>query len=132
MTVSAAGTFTVTSWQEDSYAELGGKEKITKAQMGFRLAGGLAGDLVSDTFMYYREDGTAEYAGLQRFSGEIGGRSGTCVMVSDGGYDGALARSAWRVIPGSGTGGLTGLTGSGSSVASAEPPGSYTLDYDFG
>ena len=128
MTVSAAGTFTVTSWQEDTYAELGGTEKITKAQMGFRLAG----DLVSDTFMYYRADGTAEYSGLQRFSGEIGGRSGTCVMVADGGYDGGQARSGWRVIPGSGTGGLAGLTGSGSSVASAEPPGSYTLDYDLG
>jgi Protein of unknown function (DUF3224) len=132
MAVSAAGTFTVTSWQEDTYAELGGKEKITKAQMTFRLAGDLAGDLVSDTFMYYREDGTAEYTGLQRFSGEIGDRSGTCVMLADGGYDGALARAAWRVIPGSGTGGLTGLTGSGSSVAAAEPPGSYTLDYDLG
>ncbi|HEY6277847.1 MAG TPA: DUF3224 domain-containing protein [Streptosporangiaceae bacterium] len=132
MTVSAAGTFTVTSWQEDTHAELDGKQKLTKAQMGFRLTGDLAGDLVSDTFMYYREDGSAEYTGLQRFSGEIGGRSGTCVMVADGGYDGAEARSSWRVIPGSGTGELAGLTGSGSSVASAEPPGSYTLDYDFG
>ncbi len=132
MAASAAGTFTVTSWQEDTYAELGGKEKITKAQMAFRLAGDLAGDLVSDTFMYYRADGTAEYAGLQRFTGEIGGRSGTCVMAADGGYDGTQARSNWRVITGSGTGGLAGLTGSGSSVASAEPPGSYTLDYDLG
>ena len=132
MTVSAAGTFTVTSWQEDTYAELGGTEKITKAQMGFRLAGDLAGNLVSDTFMYYRADGTAEYTGLQRFSGDIGGRSGTCVMVADGDYDGGQARSSWRVIPGSGTGGLAGLTGSGSSVASAEPPGSYSLDYDLG
>jgi hypothetical protein len=132
MTVSAAGTFTVTSWQEDTYTELGGSEKITKAQMGYRLAGDLAGDLVSDTFMYYRADGTAEYTGLQRFSGEIGGRPGTCVMVADGGYDGALARSSWRIVPGSGTGELAGLTGSGSSVASAEPPGSYTLDYDLG
>ena len=132
MTVSAKGTFTVTSWQEDTHAELGGKEKITKAQMAFRLAGDLAGDLVSDTFMYYREDGTAEYTGLQRFTGEVGGRSGTCVMVADGGYNGTQARSNWRVIPGSGTAGLAGLTGSGSSVASAEPPGSYTLDYDLG
>jgi Protein of unknown function (DUF3224) len=132
MTASAAGTFTVTSWQEDTHVELGGKEKITKAQMGFQLTGDLTGDLVSDTFMYYRADGTAEYTGLQRFSGEIGGRSGTCVMVADGSYDGAEARSGWRVIPGSGTGELAGLTGSGSSVAGAEPPGSYTLDYDFG
>ena len=132
MTQQAAGTFTVTSWQEDTYTELGGKEKLTKAQMGFRLSGDLTGDLVSDTFMYYREDGTAEYAGLQRFSGEIGGRSGSCVMAADGDYDGGEARSNWRVIPGSGTGDLAGLTGTGVSVATSEPPGSYTLDYDLG
>ena len=87
--------------------------------MGFRLSGDLAGDLVSDSLMYYREDGTAEYTGLQRFTGQIAGRSGTCVMVADGGYDGGEARSTWRVIPGSGSGDLAGLAGSGVSVAAS-------------
>jgi len=131
MTAHAEGTFTVASWVEDTHEELDGKQKLTKARTGFRLSGDLVGDLVSDTFMYYREDGTAEYTGLQRFTGELGGRSGSFVMVADGGYDGGEARSAWRVIPGSGTGGLAGLRGSGQSVASAAPPGSYTFDYEL-
>ena len=42
MTARAEGTFTVTSWQEDTHAELGGNEKITEAHMGFRLTGDLA------------------------------------------------------------------------------------------
>jgi multisubunit Na+/H+ antiporter MnhF subunit len=129
----AAGTFTVASWEEDTYQDLAGQEKLTKARMGFRLTGDLAGDLVSDSLMYYREDGTAEYTGLQRFTGQIAGRSGTCVMIADGGYDGGEARSTWRVIPGSGTEDLAGLAGSGVSVAAAgQPGGTYSLDYELG
>jgi len=133
MTAHAEGTFTVASWAEDIYEDLAGEEKLTRARMGFRLSGDLAGDLVSDALMYYREDGTAEYTGLQRFSGQIAGRSGTCVMVADGGYDGGEARSTWRVIPGSGSGDLAGLEGSGISVAAAgQPGGTYSLDYELG
>jgi hypothetical protein len=129
----AAGTFTVASWEEDTYQDLTGQEKLTKARMGFRLTGDLAGDLVSDSLMYYREDGTAEYTGLQRFTGQIAGRSGTCVMIADGGYNGGEARSSWRVIPGSGTEDLAGLAGSGVSVAAAgQPGGTYSLDYELG
>jgi hypothetical protein len=133
MTAHAEGTFKVASWAEDTYEDLAGEEKLTRARMGFRLSGDLAGDLVSDALMYYREDGTAEYTGLQRFSGQIAGRSGTCVMVADGGYDGGEARSTWRVIPGSGSGDLAGLEGSGISVAAAgQPGGTYSLDYELG
>jgi hypothetical protein len=133
MSAHAEGTFTVASWEEDTYQELAGKEKLTRARMGFRLSGDLTGDLISDTLMYYREDGTAEYTGLQRFTGQIAGRSGTCVMIADGGYDGGEARSAWRVITGSGSEGLAGLTGSGDSVAGAgQPGGTYRLDYELG
>ena len=133
MRAHAEGTFTVSSWEEDTYAELAGQEKLTRARMGFRLIGDLAGDLVSDSLMYYREDGTAEYTGLQRFTGQIAGRIGTCVMVAEGTYDGGEARSAWRVISGSGSGDLAGLEGSGASVASAgQPGGTYSLDYELG
>ncbi len=133
MTAHAEGTFTVASWDEDTYQDLAGQEKLTKARMGFQLSGDLAGDLVSDTLMYYREDGTAEYTGLQRFTGQFAGRSGTCVMIADGGYDGGEARSTWRIIPGSGGGDLAGLEGSGTSVAAAgQPGGTYSLDYELG
>jgi Protein of unknown function (DUF3224) len=133
MTAHAEGSFTVASWEEDAYHDLAGDEKLTRARMGFRLSGDLAGDLVSDSLMYYREDGTAEYTGLQRFTGQIAGRSGSCVMVAGGGYDGGEARSTWRVIPGSGSGDLAGLSGSGISVAAAgQPGGSYSLDYELG
>jgi hypothetical protein len=132
MAGQAEGTFKLTDWDESPYQELDGKTKLTRARMTFRLSGDLAGDLISDSLMYYREDGTAEFTGLQRFSGEIAGRSGSCVMLAGGAYRDGEARSSWQVIEGSGTGGLAGLTGSGASVAPGGPDGSYSLGYELG
>jgi Protein of unknown function (DUF3224) len=131
MTARAEGTFTVTSWQEDTYQELDGKGKLTRATVSYRLSGDIEADATWAALMFYREDGTAEYTGLQHVTGRIGGRAGTCVMVADGGYAGGEASGTWRVIPGSGTGELAGLRGSGMSVATSEPPGTFTLDYEL-
>lgn len=132
MAARAEGTFTVTSWAEDTYQELEGKGKLTKAAVGYRLSGGIEGDATWDAVMCYRDDGTAEYTGLQHLTGQIAGRAGTCVMVADGTYSAGVARGTWRVIEGSGTGALAGLRGSGTSVATSEPPGTFTLDYELG
>jgi uncharacterized protein DUF3224 len=132
MTAHADGTFTVASWDETTYQELEGKAKLTRARVGFRLDGDLAGDASWEALMCYREDGTAEYTGLQQFTGQLAGRSGTCVMVADGTYSDGEARSAWRVIPGSGTGGLAGLRGSGTAVASSDPGGTFAFEYELG
>ena len=133
MTARAEGTFTVASWDEQTYQDLDGKSKLTRAKVGYRLSGGIEGEATWEALMFYRADGTAEYTGLQRFTGQIAGRSGTCVMIADGGYNGGEARSAWRVVPGSGTGDLAGLVGSGVSVAAAgQPGGTYSLDYELG
>ena len=132
MTARAEGTFIVTSWEEDTYQELDGKAKLTRANVTYRLSGDIEGDATWAALMYYRDDGTAEYTGLQHVTGRIGGREGTCVMVADGGFADGAARGTWRVIPGSGTGALAGLRGSGTSVATSEPPGTFTLDYELG
>ncbi len=132
MAARAEGTFTVTSWEEETYRELDGKAKLTKASVGYRLTGDIEGDATWSAVMYYRDDGTAEFTGLQQVTGQIAGRAGTCVMVADGTFSDGAARGTWRVIPGSGTGALAGLTGSGTSVATSEPPGTFTLDYELG
>ena len=131
MTARAEGTFTVAAWSEDTYSELDDKGKLTKATVGYQLSGGIEGEATWEALMFYRADGTAEYTGLQHVSGQIGGRSGTCVMIADGSYADGTASGTWRVIPGSGTGGLTGLSGSGSSVATSTPPGAFTFDYEL-
>jgi hypothetical protein len=128
----AGGTFTVVSWDESTYQELGGNAKLTKATVTFGMQGDITGQATWDSVMCYRPDGTAVYAGIQRVQGELAGVEGSFVVRADGEYAGGEARSRWHIIEGSGTGGLAGLTGSGEAVATATPPGSFPLDYDLG
>jgi Protein of unknown function (DUF3224) len=133
MTVRAEGTFKVMAWDENAYEELDGKQKLTKASMAFGYAGDLEGTGKSETLMFYREDGTAAYTGLERFVGQIGGRSGSFVLRADGAFDGGAATTTWQVVDGSGAGGLHGIRGTGKAVAeSGQPGGIFTLDYDLG
>jgi hypothetical protein len=132
MTAHAEGTFTVKSWDENTYTELAGHAKLTRARMVFSYAGGLEAEGSSETLMCYRDDGTAVYTGLDLMTGQLGGRPGTFVLRSEGAYQGGEAKTSWQIIEGSGTGGLAGLRGSGSAVSSSAPPGTFSLDYDLG
>ncbi|HTS99378.1 MAG TPA: DUF3224 domain-containing protein [Streptosporangiaceae bacterium] len=132
MTEQAQGTFTVAGWDESTYQELDGPGKLTKARMTFDFSGELTGRGVAETVMCYRADGTAVYTGLQHMVGQVAGRSGSYVLRADGTYDGTQAQTDWEVVEGSGTGELAGLRGTGSSVATATPPGTFSFDYDLG
>jgi Protein of unknown function (DUF3224) len=133
MTERAEGTFKVTGWDENTYEQLDGKQKLTKASMAFGYAGDLEGAGKSETAMFYREDGTAAYTGLERIVGRIGDRSGSFVLRADGVFESGAATTTWQVVDGSGSGELSGLRGTGKSVAaSGQPGGTFTLDYDLG
>src|SRR6266536_1066263 len=80
MTDRAEGTFKVTAWDENSYEELDGKQKLTKASMKFGYTGGLEAAGRSETVMFYREDGTG--------SGELRGIRGTGKAVAASGQPG--------------------------------------------
>ena len=128
----ASGTFTVAAWDEDTYQELDDNAKLTKASVKFAMSGDITGEATWDAVMCYRPDGTAVYTGIQRVQGQLAGADGSFVLLADGEFVAGEARSRWQVIEGSGTGGLTGLTGTGQAVATATPPGTFSLDYDLG
>lgn len=127
----ATGAFTVSSWDENTYEELDGGGKLTKATVGFAFTGDLEAQGQWDAVMCYRDDGTASFTGYQRTTGTLGGRTGSFVVRGDGTYSDGEARTTWQVEAGSGTGELRGLSGSGQAVATATPPGSYTLEYEL-
>lgn len=129
---TATGSVTVAAWNEDTYRDLGNDAKLTKATVTFALDGELAGEAAWDAVMCYRPDGTAVFTGYQLFTGQLGGATGSFVARADGDYAGGAARSHWEIIEGTGTGAFTGLSGSGEFVATATPPGTYTLDYRLG
>lgn len=127
----AAGSFDVQAWDEKPYDELEGGRKLTKASVKQRFSGDIEGDGSVEWLMFYREDGTATFVGLQRFIGSVHGRSGSFVLETSGEYDGNEARAAWSVISGSGTEELRGLRGKGTYVAPHGSRASITLEYDF-
>lgn len=129
--IKAAGSFDVQAWDEKPYDELEGGLKLTKATVKQRFSGDIEGDGSVEWLMFYREDGTATFVGLQRFIGSVHGRSGSFVLETSGEYDGNEARAAWSVIGGSGTEELRGLRGKGTYVAPHGSRASITLEYDF-
>ena len=131
MTEHAESTFKVSSWDEKPYQELAGGAKLTQASIVQEFTGDVQATGAAELLMCYREDGTASIVGLQRFVGRLGEREGSFVVQSVGSYDGTQARTTLTVVPGSGTDGLAGLRGEGISAATAEPPGTLTLDYDL-
>jgi hypothetical protein len=127
----AEGSFSVKSWDESTYQELADNAKLTKATVAFALEGDLAAEATWDAVMCYRPDGTAVYTGMQQVNGHLAGREGSFVLQADGEFADGEARSRWQIVPGSGTGGLTGIAGTGTSVATASPSGTFELDYSL-
>jgi hypothetical protein len=132
MTAHVEGSFTVTAWDEQTYRELDGVSKLTRASVSQHFSGGLEADGDWEAHMFYAEDGTAFYTGLQRFTGTLDGREGTFVAEARGGYDGSAATSELTVVAGSGTGALAGLSGTGSAAAGSGTEGTYSFDYALG
>jgi hypothetical protein len=126
----ASGSFTVMSWDEDTYAELDGGGKLTKARVSFGFSGDLEARGDWDAVMCYRQDGTARFTGFQRTVGKLDGREGSFVLRADGTFEGGEARSQWQVVEGSASGDLAGLRGTGSAVAGG-PGGTFTFDYEL-
>jgi hypothetical protein len=124
----ATGTFAVASWDEDTYEELD-DGKLTRAVVTQTFAGDIEGDGSVQWLMAYRADGTAHFVGLQLVSGAFGDRKGSVVLETVGDFDGKVAKGAWTVVQGSGTGDLVGVTGTGgfeAPMGGGEP--TWTLD----
>ena len=103
MTTTANATFTLDGWDEATYEELAAGRKLTRASVKQTFSGDIAGDGAVEWLMAYRPDETADYVGLQRITGMLGGRSGSFVLSTAGTFDGQAATGTWTVLTGSGT-----------------------------
>jgi len=131
MTQHAQGKFDIASWDEEPYEEIDAARKLTRATVTQRFSGDITGDGAVQWLMFYRTDGTADFVGLQRVAGQLGGKQGSFVLQTIGSFDGAKAAGDWTVVPGSGTDGLEGLQGTGRMEAPMGSTASYELDYEL-
>jgi Protein of unknown function (DUF3224) len=132
MSTRASGSFKIEGWDEKPYTEIEGGRKLTQASVKQAFSGDIEGEGAVEWLMCYRPDQTADFVGLQRIAGRLGNRSGSFVLTQTAGtFDGKEARGELSVVPGSGTGELSGLSGTGEFRAPVGGQPSITLDYDL-
>ena len=131
MSTHAAATFEVKSWDEKPYDEMAGGPKLTRASITKAYQGDIEGEGALEYLLVHRDDGSADFMGLERSVGRIGDRSGSFVLQHSGTFDGGTAKATWFVVPGSSTGDLRGLRGEGGFASGHADSYPITLDYDF-
>jgi hypothetical protein len=129
---TAKGTFEVVSAGEQAYHEADGEPRLTHASGDQRFSGGIEGEGSIEWLMCYLPGGQARFVGLERIAGTVDGRRGSFMLEAFGRHDGTGSRSTWRVIEGSGTGELAGITGDGGFEAPGGKTVSYHLEYELG
>jgi hypothetical protein len=129
--VNATGSFDVLGGSQDTYHEADGDPKLVRAHGNQRFSGDIEGEGSVEWLFCYPPEGPASFVGLQRIEGSVGGRRGAFVMESRGSHDGRASTGEWRIVPGSGTHELEGLSGTGEFDAPGGPKVSYRLDYDL-
>jgi Protein of unknown function (DUF3224) len=125
------GEFTLSSWDEQTYAEREGDRKLTRASVTQDVAGDIVGKGQVEWLMSYAEDGTAHFVGLQEFEGVIDGRAGSVVLETIGAFDGTESTWDATIVEGSGTGEWTGMRGNGRFRAPHGPKATFELDCTF-
>jgi len=131
MKTRASARFAIKSWDEKPYSEESGQPKLTRASVTKTLTGDIEGVSEIEYLMMDRSDGTASFVGLERVTGTVGGRRGSFVLQRTGVFEGGLAKESYSVVPGSATGDLLGLTGSGSTSVGHGMEHPFELTYEL-
>jgi len=106
--------------------------KLARASVTKAFTGDLEGEGRVEYLMMYRSDGSASFVGFERVVGRIGGKAGTFVLQRTGVFESGQAKETYVVVPGSGTGDLSGLTGDGHSEVGHGMEHPFELRYELG
>lgn len=95
------------------------------------FTGGIDGESTVRALEVRCEDRTATMVSMQRFRGKLGGRQGTFVLQGSETVQDGKITAKWFVVPGSGTGNLSGLRGEGGFHGDFGKSSTATLEYWF-
>jgi hypothetical protein len=132
-----ANAFTMKSWDETIVTGEEGAPRVAHAHAIMRYAGVIDGESSCDYLLYYAgegfDGGGNTSPGFERIEGSVDGRKGSFVIRHEVGYDRNGIQGTWAVVEGSGSGELTGLTGTGTAVGEmGQETVSYTFEYTLG
>jgi Protein of unknown function (DUF3224) len=128
--VKAKAKITVHSSEAKPY-----DQTASPALMEIRLSETFTGDIDGESpvraLQVLRDDRSASMVSVQRFCGKLGGRQGTFVLQGSEIVENGKIKATWFVVPGSGTGELSGLRGEGGFEGQFGKGSDGTLDYWF-
>lgn len=105
------------------------------ALMEMHLSETFTGDINGESpvraLQVLRDDHSASLVSVQRFRGKLAGREGTFVLQGQETVENGKIRAKWFVVPGSGTGDLSGLRGEGGFEGDFGKGSDGSLDYWF-
>ncbi|TDU79822.1 DUF3224 domain-containing protein [Streptomyces sp. KS 21] len=128
-TARTTGRFTFADWEEQPIGSAESTPRLARSTVVNSFAGGIEAGATSAGYTFtYIEEGAGSYTGMELLSGTVDGRKGTFVMEQRGTFDAAGTRCTFEVVPGSATGELAGLSGSGSFTYRK---GDMSVPYEF-
>jgi Protein of unknown function (DUF3224) len=105
--------------------------KLMEIRLNETFAGDIDGKSPVRALQVLRDDHSASLVSVQRFRGKLGGRQGTFVLQGEEIVENGKIKATWFVVPGSGTGDLSGLRGEGGFEGDFGKGSDGTLDYWF-
>lgn len=129
--MQAAITFRIEGWDEEAFDEVKDGPRLTRAHIRKSFEGDLVATGNLMYVMTYLDAANASFLGFEKVTGTLNGRSGSFVLRHRGAYDGEKATATCEVLPGSGTGELTGLSGSGGFSAGHAEQHDMTFEYEL-
>jgi hypothetical protein len=130
--MQATGVLKTSTWKEEAFAEIAGAPRLSHDRVSQAFTGDIEGEGTWQGLNAYRDNGSAVFVGYERVVGRLAQRAGSFVLEVSGTYEDGEAHVTWSVVPGTATGELRGLHGTGAYVASSIEDGySYRLEYGF-
>jgi hypothetical protein len=127
----AKAVITVHEYQPETYDAPDEGPTLTRIRVRESFSGDVEGNGAAEFLQVAQEDGAASFVGVERVTGTIAGRKGTFVLQDAGTVEGSIVHGEWFVVPGSGTGELTGLRGTGGFRANLGEGAHVHIDYWF-
>ena len=126
----ARAKITVQNSEAKPYDQTAGPS-LMEVHLNEIFTGDIDGESPVRALQVSHNDKSANLASVQRFSGKLGGREGTFVLQGSEIVKNGKIKATWFVVPGSGTGELSGLRGEGGFEGEFGKGSEGTLDYWF-
>jgi hypothetical protein len=128
----AVAPFSIEGWEEDVYDERPGA-RLSRTRITKTFTGDFTGTSEAETLMCGAAvEGSAAYVGFERFVGSLHGREGTFVLHHTASGSGGQRGGSWTIVPDTGTGELSGISGAGEIVITEDGAHTLMLAYELG